>query len=782
MQKKIGALVKNNTKLLIYQSFWIGLILMALYLLKKPLDTTHLPTLLESISAQSRSQMVTCTILGLIAVSSLCVFDFILSKKLELDVAPLEIFKIAWISHTAGNFMVDVGSKHSGIRYFLYKFQGVGNKKATLMNIIKNSLFISSTDDTAIDVDINTRLTLMVSLLLRWGIASVFFSYLIQLYSPTTSSLTVIMVYLIAVLLGTLSKLPSGMGVFETTCLVGLYTIGVPLEHAVVTIILYRIYYSLLPWLISMVLLTWQIINYKNIKLAASKKRIIQSLGVHALAALMFFTGLFILVTTYLPEFQNSSSGYTQLIYMGIGLITLILSKSVYDKVSSAYFMTLCTLILTITYSLIKQFNIIEVTFLSLLFVLIYCSKSCFYRKAAPLKLMFFINRFICLTVISLMYLWIYQQILVDNNIPVYINLKEPGYLITLGVILLVGSLLMCAVKVDKPLFFEPTDNDLAELSQFLQKYEGNSMTHLLFLKDKNLFYAKDKNVLIGFRPYKDKLIALGDPIGDSRYFNEAINEFRVYAHQFDMTPLFYEVSDKFLPLYHENGFKFLKLGEEAVVHLKDFTLIGKRGAALRTIKNKMDRGELEFELLSTPIPNEIMDELEHISDSWLEGRKEKGFSLGFFDREYINRAPVGIVKKDGQIVGFTTILPHYSNHTVSIDLMRLIPHPPNGAMDALFIGILLWSIEQGYEKFIVGKAPLSNVGTHKFCSPSEKIAKYIYEYGNRVYSFKGLRRYKEKFYPEWEGTYLAYPKGTNLSVTILNLTRLISGSDDTKG
>ena len=35
------------------------------------------------------------------------------------------------------------------------------------------------------------------------------------------------------------------------------------------------------------------------------------------------------------------------------------------------------------------------------------------------------------------------------------------------------------------------------------------------------------------------------------------------------------------------------------------------------------------------------MQEMKAVSDIWLNGRKEKGFSLGFFDEAYLQQAPI---------------------------------------------------------------------------------------------------------------------------------------------
>ena len=58
-----------------------------------------------------------------------------------------------------------------------------------------------------------------------------------------------------------------------------------------------------------------------------------------------------------------------------------------------------------------------------------------------------------------------------------------------------------------------------------------------------------------------------------------------------------------------------------------------------RALKNKFDRENIHFEMVQPPFTDDFMKELKEISIQWLNGRKEKGFSLGFFDEDYLDRA-----------------------------------------------------------------------------------------------------------------------------------------------
>ena len=57
------------------------------------------------------------------------------------------------------------------------------------------------------------------------------------------------------------------------------------------------------------------------------------------------------------------------------------------------------------------------------------------------------------------------------------------------------------------------------------------------------------------------------------------------------------------------------------------------------------------------------------------QGRTEKGFSLGFFDEDYLNKAEIAVFKDEGKTekIGFVSIMPVYDkkNKTISLDLMR---------------------------------------------------------------------------------------------------------------
>ena len=324
-----------------------------------------------------------------------------------------------------------------------------------------------------------------------------------------------------------------------------------------------------------------------------------------------------------------------------------------------------------------------------------------------------------------------------------------------------------------------PDRQALDEARRLLQTYGGHCFSHMVFMGDKYLFHSKDRRAMIMFGRIRDRLVALGDPMGAEDAFSRAIAEFRDFADRHDLAPIFYEVDEDHVHHYHDNGFSLFKVGEMAYVPVAEFTLSGKRGEALRNSINRARREGLEFALAQAPFDETLWSELNAVSDDWLAalGTAEKGFSLGRFEREYLSEAGIALVRKHGTLVAFASLMPDYAARVeLSIDLMRQASDSPPGTMDFLFVQLIEYARAQGYKYFNLGMAPLSGVGGTRFARSKEKVARVAYEYGNRFYKYKGLRSFKEKFNPEWRSRYIAYPVFTSLPGLLVDIAALIAG------
>ncbi len=126
--------------------------------------------------------------------------------------------------------------------------------------------------------------------------------------------------------------------------------------------------------------------------------------------------------------------------------------------------------------------------------------------------------------------------------------------------------------------------------------------------------------------------------------------------------------------------------------------------------------------------------------------------------------------------MAFANLWPGADGVELSLDLMRYQREAPKDVMEALLIHAILWGKERGYQWFALGMAPLSGFEASPLARFWQRLGGFVYKHGERVYSFQGLRGYKEKFNPVWEPRYLAYPGGLSLPRILADASALIAG------
>lgn len=604
-------------------------------------------------------------------------------------------------------------------------------------------------------------------------------------------------VYIVAACAGIISMIPGGLGSFDLVFIWGMQDLHIAEEKVLVLLLFYRIGYYFVPFLVSVVLfvkLYWEKWNKSWNDLPNA---IIQGFSHIILTVLVFSSGLILLLSASVPGIMSRLRIARELLSFPIinvshqlsvaaGFLLLGLSRGIEYNVKRAYELTMFVLILAALFSIFKGIDYEEAIFLIIVALILKMSKGHFYRESYVLTWGKTIFDVTVILIITSMYLLIGYLNLPSARLTMprkFIPYVIVDYrdLFTSAIIGIVIAFLIIftgyLISLPKKWKFQKSEGNDLEILNHLRIYKGKVLSHLIFLHDKYIFWNRKKNVLISFQQYADKLVILGDPVGEKSEIGKAIEEFQEISDLYGYTPVFYQVSDEIMPLLQGSGYAFFKLGEEAFVDLTTFALSGNRMKGLRSIRNKFLRENYQVEVVEPPFADELLEELRQISNDWLQDRREKGFSLGFFDSEYLNKAPISIVKdQHNQILGFTSIMWVYDeSKTISVDLMRFKPNAPHGTIDFLFLSLFDWAKEQGYERFNMGMAPLANVGLSRFSFLSEKIAAQIFLHGHFIYHFQGLRKFKEKYTNIWEPKYLAYRRNSSLPVTMAQITLLIS-------
>jgi phosphatidylglycerol lysyltransferase len=322
-------------------------------------------------------------------------------------------------------------------------------------------------------------------------------------------------------------------------------------------------------------------------------------------------------------------------------------------------------------------------------------------------------------------------------------------------------------------------DPEFLRVRSILASAEAAEPGHnLALLGDKRFLFSESGHSFLMFGVRGRSWIAMGSPVGRREERDELFWRFRVLADAHAARPGFYGLGPDDLPELVDLGFSIQKIGESAAVPLASFSMEGRRRGNLRRSWRKTGEEGATFEVLAPGEACAAMDELKVVSDAWLAHHSgdEKTFSLGHFDPAYVAEFPVAIARVEGRIVAFATLWTTARRSSFSIDLMRYADDAPKDIMDFLFVELIAWGQAEGYQAFDFGMAPLAGLEDRPLAPIMSRVGRLLFERGEDIYNFQGVRRYKDKYDPIWAPRYMAAARKWAIPILVADVGLLSSG------
>ena len=471
-----------------------------------------------------------------------------------------------------------------------------------------------------------------------------------------------------------------------------------------------------------------------------------------------------------------------------IGLILVLLAFGLSRRLDAAWAATASILPVAAVLTLAKGVNWEEGAILAALLVALAPFHEAFPRQAQLSRMeitpAWLASAFAGLAGVALLGLWAFQhsdwgrapfwQLMADHDAARAIRSSAGAAILLLAV----GVWRLLATPATPPVIGDD-DPSFSRVRAILKTAEGDEPgANLALLGDKRFLFSASGESFLMFGVRGRSWIAVGAPVGRKDETLELLWRFRELADAHAARPGIYGIGPEDLPDVVELGFSIQKIGETAIVALDGFSLAGTRRGDVRRNWRRAGQEGACFEVIPPAQVPSVMDDLKRVSDAWLSHQSggEKGFTLGVFEPAYVAEFPVALVRFEGRIIAFATLWTTPGKGAFSIDMMRYSDDAPSKVMDYLFVELLHWGRSQGYVAFDFGMAPLAGLEDRPLAPIMSRVGRLLFEQGEDIYNFRGVRKFKDKYDPVWRPNYFAAPHKWSIPILLADVGLLSSG------
>jgi phosphatidylglycerol lysyltransferase len=313
------------------------------------------------------------------------------------------------------------------------------------------------------------------------------------------------------------------------------------------------------------------------------------------------------------------------------------------------------------------------------------------------------------------------------------------------------------------------------EARKIVEQYARSSLDSLKLWPPKSYFFSPSRHCVIAYAVANNIAISLGDPVGPETEIEITAREFLRKCKKKGWGVAFYRTSADFLPAYRGLGLRKLKIGDDALVDLEQFSLKGRSKRDIRSKANQFQQLGVRVVEYQPPLASETLAKLTNVEEQWLAmpGRRERTFAVGHFDQGYLRSTPVlAVVDCDGRILAFVNVVSANPSE-IAGDVMRRGGDVPNGITDYLLLKLIQYAREKRYSRVSLGLAPLTGFKRGESARLEERLINGALRKLDFLFRFRGLSQYKAKFATSWEPRYLIYENLLQLPRTALALVRL---------
>lgn len=313
---------------------------------------------------------------------------------------------------------------------------------------------------------------------------------------------------------------------------------------------------------------------------------------------------------------------------------------------------------------------------------------------------------------------------------------------------------------------------------KLLSEHGEDSLGYFATRSDKSVVFGISERSAVSYAVVGSVSLASGDPLGDRRFWGEAIAAWQAEARFYGWSPAVLAASEDGAQAYAAAGLKVLDVGDEAVLNVDRFTTGNTSRTSLRRTVNRLRRTGHTVKIRRwAELSAEEAAAIGVAASQWRHGEAERGFSMALSRQpDTADRKLVVVTAYDsaGALVGLLTFAP-WGRHGGSLDVMQRSQESPGGVTDLMIVSFMEQAATLGWRQVSMNFCVFRRVFTANARVaplPGTRIIAGLLTALDRWFQVESLYRFSARFGPEWVPRYLCFDSNLSLASTAVAVAR----------
>jgi len=299
-----------------------------------------------------------------------------------------------------------------------------------------------------------------------------------------------------------------------------------------------------------------------------------------------------------------------------------------------------------------------------------------------------------------------------------------------------------------------------------VRRHGADTLSAFALRSDLYRRWSSDGRAFAAYGVTAGTLLVAGDPVGPPGSAEDVLDRLREDAAQHGLAFGALGASESFAQVAHSKGLRRLYIGDEAIVAAGVIDLDGRPNKNLRNALRRVARNGFVADVQEVgDMPPRDLEQMQAVSDRWLAGTREQGFSMAH-DKLIDDLIPdaLAVTARDGSgnIRGFLLFTPVFGRPLVSLAFMRRDRDTPNGLTEFLVVEGARLLGERGIEEFSLNFSAFGRF----LRAPNgllERCAGRVLREADRWFQIERLLRFNSRFHPRWQPRYLVVDRVADL-------------------